>query len=112
MDVERTMEFILDQQAKFWAAVQEMREQQAAMQKDRAAMQKDQAAMQQDHADLRSLVVRLAEHQLGLAQHFDQFQQETRAALVAVAEAQQHTDERLNALIAVVDGVVRRLPQQ
>jgi len=105
MDVERTMEFILEQQAKFWAGLQEMKEQQAAMQKAQAAVQKDQA-------DLRSVVMRLAEHQLGLAQHFDQFQQETRAALVAVAEAQRHTDERLNALITVVDGVVRRLPQQ
>ena len=105
MDVERTMEFILEQQAKFWAGLQEMREQQAAM-------QKEQAAWRQDHAELRSLVVRLAEHQLGLAQHFDQFQQETRAALLTLAETQQHTDERLNALIAVVDGVVRRLPQQ
>jgi septal ring factor EnvC (AmiA/AmiB activator) len=92
------MEFILEQQAKLWAGLQQTREEQA---------------------ELRSLVVRLAEHQLGLAQHLDQFQQETRTALVAVAEAQrqtaealQHTDERLNALITVVDGVVRRLPQQ
>ena len=111
MDVERTMEFILDQQAKFWAGMQEMRE--------------DQAELRKRQADLSSLVVRLAEQQLGLAQHFDQFQQETRTALLAVAEAQRHTDERLHALIeaqhhtdgrldaliAVVDGGVRRKPK-
>jgi hypothetical protein len=44
MDVERTMEFILEQQAKFWAGLQGMREQ--------------QAALQQEQADLRSLVAR------------------------------------------------------
>jgi septal ring factor EnvC (AmiA/AmiB activator) len=101
MDVERTIEFILDQQAKFWAGLQEMKQQ--------------QAGLQHDHAELRSLVQRLAEEQLGLAQTLNQFQQETRAALLALAEAQRQTaeaqrrgDERLNALIAVVDGIVRR----
>jgi len=98
MDVERTMEFILEQQAKFWAGLQQTREEQA---------------------ELRSLVLRLAEQQLGLTQHLSQFQQETHAAIRALAEgqralieAQRHTDGRLDALIAVVDGVVRRLPQQ
>ena len=94
--------------------------------------------------ELESLVGRLAEQQLALTRHVDDFQREIGAAVISLAngqkqfmdetkeaikglaegqtrlaeaqtrltEAQQHTEERLNALIAVVDGVIRRPPVQ
>ena len=66
-----------------------------------------------------------------LTQHVDHFQREISAAVIALAEeqkrlaqeqrrlaeaqtrlteAQQHTEERLNGLIGVVDGMIRRPP--
>jgi peptidoglycan hydrolase CwlO-like protein len=112
MDIEKTIEFILGQQAKFAAGLEEM----------------------------RSLVGRLAQQQLDLVEHVDHFQREITAATLAIAEeqrrlteeqrrlteaqrrlteaqtrleeAQRHTEERLNALIAVVDDLVRRRPPQ
>jgi hypothetical protein len=37
-------------------------------------------------------------------------QKHTEKKIEELAEAQKHTDERLNALITVVDGIVRRNP--
>jgi hypothetical protein len=87
--------------------------------------------------ELESLVGRLAEQQLALTKHVDDFQREIGAAVIALAhgqkqfmdetkeaikslaeaqtrltEAQQHTEERLNALITVVDGLIHRPPVQ
>ena len=57
-----------------------------------------------------------------LATSHADFEQEHRRLLTAqvlltdevrkLAEAQRHTDERLNALIAVVDDLIRREPRQ
>ena len=58
-----------------------------------------QADMQQDlKIALRSQVV------------FGEALEKLTARIQDLAEAQKHTDERLNALISVVDGIVRRLP--
>jgi hypothetical protein len=43
---------------------------------------------------------------LGLAEHAER----TDSRIEALAEAQRQTDERLNALIAVIDDIVRRTP--
>lgn len=104
MDFERTTEFVLQQQAKFAA----------------------------DLAEMGSFVKRIAQQQLELTEHVGHFQREISAAVLALAEAhtrleeaharleeaharleeaQRHTEERLNALIGVVDGIVRRAPQ-
>ncbi len=40
------------------------------------------------------------------------FVQDTNARFAELATAQKHTDERLSALINVVDSLVRRLPLQ
>ena len=98
MDIEKTMEFILGQQAKFAAGLEEMRERQGVLQ---------------------SFVERIAQQQLDLTQHVNHFQREISAAVLAIAEAQRqlteeharleeaqrHTEERLNR-------IVRRLPAQ
>ncbi len=112
MDVERTIEFILQQQASLTAQMGEL-----------------QARM----GEMQSLVGRLATQQLELTQHVDHFQREVSAAVLTIAdaqrrteerlanlaerqahlaEAQAHTEERLNALIAIVDGIVRHIKPQ
>lgn len=86
-----------------------------------------------------SFVKRIAQQQLELTEHVGHFQREISAAVLALAEeqkrlaeahtrleeaharmeeaharleeAQRHTEERLNALISVVDGIVRQPPQ-
>jgi len=104
MEVERTIQFILEQQAKFWAGLEEMRSREA---------------------ELRTLVGQVAQHQLELTQHVDRIQREFSGIMMALAEeqkrlaeeqrllaeSQRHTDERLNALIEIVNGLVRRRPQ-
>ncbi len=64
-----------------------------------AALAADRAADHKDLRDLRAVVADLAAGQKDL-----------RDRVADMVEAQQHADERMNALIAVVDGVVRRLP--
>ena len=104
MEVERTIEFILDQQAKFWTGLEEMRGRQAEHER---------------------FVLRLAEHQLELTQNVERIQREFSGMMLTLAEeqkrlaeeqrllaeSQRHTDERLNALIEIVNGLVRRRPQ-
>ena len=98
MDVERTLEFILENQAKFSAQM----------------------------GELESLVGRIAQQQLDLVQHVDRFQRGVSDAVMALAEAQRHlaeeqqrlteaqrhTEERLNALISIVDGLIPRRPAE
>ena len=112
MDVERTLEFILENQAKFSAQM----------------------------GELESLVGRIAQQQLDLGQHVDRFQRGVSDAVMALAEAQRHlaeeqqrlaetqrhlaeeqqrlteaqrhTEERLNALISIVDGLIPRHPAE
>jgi sialic acid synthase SpsE len=55
--------------------------------------------MSMDLSDVASLVGRLAERRLALGE------QQRR-----LTEAQRHTEEKLNALIAVVNGIIRRPP--
>src|SRR5688572_13239380 len=104
MDLQRAMEVLLENQGRFFSGLEE----------------------------LRSLVGRIAQQQLDLIQHVDRFQGEISSVVLAIAheqkrlaeeqrrlaeeqtrltEAQRHTDESLNALIAVVDDIIRR-PKQ
>ncbi len=97
MDVERTIEFIVQQQANLSAQMGEL-----------------QARM----GEMQSLVGRLATQQLELTQHVDHFQREVSAAVLTIAdaqrrlaEAQAHAEER-HALITIVDGIVRHIKPQ
>ena len=105
MDLERAVEFCLEQQIRLAAGLDEV----------------------------RHLLGRVAQQQMELTQHVNHFQQEISTAVLAIAEQQKllaaaqahlaaeqarlaeqvrHTEERLNALIDVVDGIVRRRPPQ
>ena len=87
MDVERTIEFILEHQARFSAGMDEIRQEQARF----------SAGMN----DLRQMVGQLAAHQIELVHHIGRIDN----AVLTLADSQRHTDERLNALISVVQGM-------
>jgi len=89
MDQQRTMDFILEQQAKFFVGLEELRQQMTGLRQ-----QVSQFAEQQSQINMS-----LGKAMLGLTEHVEK-----------LISTQAHTDERLNALIGVVDGVVHRPP--
>ena len=104
MDVERTMQFILEQQAKHEVWLQEMRE---------AFRHNDGMIRKLVEAQTRQLEI-LTSHQAQIGQ-LTKSQLQTDKSIVslkelinALAEQGRHTDERLNALIKVVDDLIRR----
>ena len=108
MDIEKTIQFILEQQAHSPAQQQQFLEEfreglrtvtgvvhhVAQLQ---ARQQEQIGSQQQQIGGLTQIVGKLAERQ----SHTDE-------VVAQVAEALRHTDERLNALIKVVDDLVRR----
>ena len=84
------MEFILDQQAKFWAGLQEMRA--------------EQRQFRLDLDELKDIVRGV----LAIQQTLIQAQLKTDEELRRLAEASRRSDERMDALIAVVNGLVQR----
>jgi hypothetical protein len=112
VDVERTIEFILDTQAKFFAGMEEMR---AGIAEMRAGMEEMRQETRQQFAAQGQINAALGKAMLGLTEHIERLttaQTTTDERLNRLAEiqatAQAATDERLNALIGVVDGLVRR----
>ena len=61
------------------------------------------ALLIEDHVQFREQHKQLLTAQVVLTDRLDRFIKET-------AEAGKHTDERLNALITIVDGIVRKRP--
>ena len=110
VDVEKTIEFILDQQAKFFAGLnemrQEMREQAAAQGKINMALGKAMLGLT-DHIERLTAAQSATDEQL---KRLAETQAATDERLRRLAETQGATDERLNALLAVVDGIVRKEP--
>jgi septation ring formation regulator EzrA len=78
-DRQRTMDFILEQQAQFSINLESLRESQARTDATVAQLttQVQAIALQQEHIN---------------------------GVVAVIADAQQHTDERLNALIDIVQG--------
>jgi len=89
MDVEKTIQFLLEHHARFSAEIQELRASTADL--ERASRRHDsQIAENASHiSQLTTICEDLARGQIGLR------------------DAQRATDERLNALIKIVDEIVR-----
>ena len=104
MDVEKTMQFILEQQAKHEVWLQEMRE---------AFRHNDGMIRKLVEAQTRQLEI-LTSHQAQIDQltkgteELRKSQLRTDEAIKSLVEQGRHTDERLNALIKVVDDLIRR----
>jgi chromosome segregation ATPase len=152
MEDDPRIDFLLDQQAKFFAGMEELREQvrqlgsrveaitidladlgealheyaaqsRAEIAELRAQARKTDETVAQlttilsvlveQHVELRSVVAQQGQQQAELretvAAQGTQIA-ELRAMQAAMLEAQRHADERMNALIGVVDGLVRRPP--
>lgn len=97
MDIEKTMQFILDMQAKHSAAVQRHDEQ--------IARNSEQIAELGRKIDtVTDLVGRLAQAEIRLVERMNQLGER----MDQLAGAQAHSDQRLDALIDVVDKLIRR----
>lgn len=83
---QRTMDFILEQQAQFSVNI--------------GVLQESQAALQGSQARTDEAVQALAVQVQNIARQ----QQHINEVVAVIADAQQHTDERLNALIEIVQG--------
>ena len=93
---------------------------------DIVRMQAAQSVRDEEHRRMGEGIFKVEEALVKLADHtraaHADFRQEHQLLLKAqvvltdrmdkLAASQQHTDERLNALIGVVDGVVRRIPPE
>ncbi len=103
MDVQKTMEFILEQQAHIVAT-------QAAMQAEHAVRMAEHAVQMAEHAARMAEIETVA---LKTDKRLDGLSKIVKFGMKVVlkqAESQKQTDERLNALIQVVDDLVRRRP--
>lgn len=91
-DRQRTMDFILEQQAQFAVNMGMLRESQAQTDKtvQALAVRVDQIGVRID--EIAAQVQQVARQQ----SHINE-------AVAVIADAQQHTDERVNALIDVVE---------
>ena len=70
------------------------------------------ALLIEDHVQFREEHKHLLTAQVVLTDRLDRFIKEAGEAHKQLTEAQKHTDERLNALITIVDGVIRKRPDQ
>jgi hypothetical protein len=91
-EMEKTMQFILEQQAQFTANFQKI---EGAREKDEEARKKDSARITRLEESFQLLVQ--------LAQNHDERLVALTEAQIRTSEQIAETDERLNALIAVVE---------
>jgi hypothetical protein len=94
MDVEKTIEFILDAQARLEASVQKHDE--------------EIAELRSSVATLTDLVGRLAQAEIRLVERMDAGFQEVKTAFQELRGIQANSEYRLNALVDTVDRLVGR----
>lgn len=96
MDVERTMQFILDALARLEAVSGAHEERLTRLESGLDSLRQQMANLGTQVAVITDLVGRLAQAELRLVARMD-----------ALAESQAHTDRRLDALINIVDQRLR-----
>lgn len=112
MDVERTLEALAERQVIFQRDMEQMRLTQAQHQGMinevvgilNQFARRTEARFEETDRMLRAL----AEAQQRTEQKLQEFIENTNRRFSDLAESQQHTDERLNALIKIVDDLIRR----
>jgi prefoldin subunit 5 len=92
-DRQRTMDFILEQQAQFSVNVDLLRQRVDTLTTNVEGLREAQARTNATVAQLANQVQIIARQQ----EHMNE-------VVAVIADAQQHTDERLNALIDIVQG--------
>ena len=115
MDVERTIQFLLEQQAAAEArrGADEVRHQQwrIEMEADMTEFRKDLSGLQQGLSGLQQGQAALQQSQAYINEtQLRQLEMINRLVDVSAQNAAQfkETDERISALVAIVDGLVRR----
>jgi len=123
MDVEGTIEFLLQHQARMAAENELCHAHQAEVRADHEERFKELQASQLDLSDslgqLSKRVDRLARLVSDSIENNESAIRASRESIEAqkvqhseLLESQKHTDDRINALIQVVDELIRRRPQQ
>ena len=97
MDVEKTMQFILDTQARLEAVAGQHEERLTRLETGLTRLETSVTRLETQVAGVTDLVGRLAQAELRLVERMDQ-----------LAASQAHTDQRLDVLISVVDKLVHR----
>jgi chromosome segregation ATPase len=100
MDIERTMQFIVDQQAQFWASVQKHDEQIAAMRAAAAKHDEQIGKNSEQIATLTNLVGRLAQAEIRIAEQM----QGQEARLTSLETQAKQLFERMDRFIQGFDG--------
>ena len=95
-EMQRTMEFIIEQQAKFATDIQKLSE------SDKELREADER-LRESQATLTAAVIRIAEIVEGTEKIAAERFRKTDELFAELAEAQKATDERLNVLINVVE---------
>lgn len=119
MDTERTIGFILENQANFSAQMGEIQARMGELQSLVTTIARQQSGLVQIVDDFQhgvsEAVMAMAVGQKELAEEqkrLAEAQRRTEERLTMLAESQQHTDEKLSALINVMDDLIRRTPKQ
>ena len=97
MDIEKTMEFILEHQARHATAIQQLDE----------GLAQAKGLIEANASMIRQLV----DVSMSLARHSEEIDtdlKETRQLIRELRESQAHSDRRLDALIDVVEKLTRR----
>ena len=105
MDVEKTIEFLLENQARFQIELDQLRELTGQIARQQLTHTDQFAGFRQE---MSAILLALAQAQKDAAARTAAFEQETRAWEQRHRERMDGIDERLNALIQIVDGVIRR----
>jgi|SRR5215213_9887734 len=120
-EMKSTMDFILEQQAQFSVNLAKAEERQAKTEENLAKMKENLAKMEENLAKTQETVADLSAAQLRtdeivsrIALQVEQIaiqleknsrqQAHINEVVAVIADSQQHTDERLNALIDIVQG--------
>ena len=108
MDIEKTMEFILNVQAKIEALGQQNAERIAELQALAKGHEERLAKLESSMGTVTDLVGRLAQAEIQLAERVDGLTERMEAGFRELKEIQAGTEYKLNALIETVDKLVRR----
>ena len=100
-DIERRMNFIIEQQAQFAADIQLLKERET---KIFQMIEANTVAIEANSTMIRQLV----DVSLSLVRNLEETDRRLGARIDQLAESQAHSDRRLDALIDVVDKLTRR----
>ena len=107
-EMQRKMEFIVNQQAQFAVDIQQLREAQNALTTKHAKLADALLTVVGIVGRLTEAQERMAQEQERAAKERAESQERTNAALAEMAKAHAATDERLNIFINVVERYISR----